>query len=346
MKSAARNITLISILLVILFISSSSQATSFQPVWQKGVSYVAYRWAMLTTTTSDSSIQMMASDSVNWVALCISWIQDNETTTIKFPDDNNLQAQTKAIKCAVDRFHAKHINVMLKPMINLRNHKWRAAIEPSNAWFSSYSSYIQFWSKLATQQHAEALCIGCEFRNTQPWDSSWRMIAATARAHYKGPLTYAPNWDDYTTVKWWDAVDYIGIDAYFPLTTTVHPTLSELSSGWALQADNIESWRNANYPTRPVIFTEIGYCSADSTNITPWEGRLGDTNPNIQRDCYDACLEVMTQRKWFYGIYWWSWEINPNAGGIQDHGFSPQNKPAETVLKTWYSKSLPLTNIK
>jgi hypothetical protein len=41
-------------------------------------------------------------------------------------------------------------------------------------------------------------------------------------------------------------------------------------------------------------------------------------------------------KKWFEGLYWWSWRTNPSFGGVHNRGFTPQNKPAEALIKQWY----------
>ena len=33
-------------------------------------------------------------------------------------------------------------------------------------------------------------------------------------------------------MKFWDAVDYIGVLAYFPLTKTIDPSEAEIAAGW------------------------------------------------------------------------------------------------------------------
>lgn len=309
------------------------------------MSYVPWSWSILSTTDSNSSIQIMSSDSIQWVALCDFWFQANGSSTTIGPDESRYSASTESIKYAIDQIHANGMKVMLKPMVDLDNGVWRAYITPSNDWFSSYSAYIQFWSDLATEKNVDMLCIGCEFKDTQSWDSSWRMIAATARAHYSGPITYAANHDDFNYVTWWDAVDYIGIDAYFALTNTDTPTLEQLSSAWDNTANFIESFRNSNFPTEQVVFTEIGYQSEDGTNETPWNTTGGAVDTAEQQQCYEACFEVMTQRNWFDGMYWWNWETSPTAGGPNDNGFTPQNKPAEATVKLWYSKTIPLVPV-
>ena len=51
------------------------------------------------------------------------------------------------------------------------------------------------------------------------WSVSIRTFAP-----YTGPLTYAANHGNETSVGWWNDLDYIGIDAYYPLTNKNNPT--------------------------------------------------------------------------------------------------------------------------
>jgi hypothetical protein len=45
-------------------------------------------------------------------------------------------------------------------------------------------------------------------------------------------LTYAANWDKYDQVSFWDELDFIGIQAYFPLTDQTNPSAEEIKKGW------------------------------------------------------------------------------------------------------------------
>ncbi len=56
-----------------------------------------------------------------------------------------------------------------------------------------------------------------------------------------------------------------------------------------------------------------------------------------QADLYQAALEVLLGQPWMGGIFWWQWFANPAIGGLEDDGFTPFGKPAEQVLKTFYS---------
>lgn len=56
-----------------------------------------------------------------------------------------------------------------------------------------------------------------------------------------------------------------------------------------------------------------------------------------QFNCYLAALRVLWGKPWFYGFYWWIWESDPDAGGLNDTDFTPQNKPVEYLVRSWYS---------
>jgi hypothetical protein len=55
-----------------------------------------------------------------------------------------------------------------------------------------------------------------------------------------GKLTYAANWDDFDKVPFWNELDYIGIDAYFPLSNATTPSVLELNDAWQQHIKKIE----------------------------------------------------------------------------------------------------------
>ncbi|MEW6237055.1 MAG: hypothetical protein AB1656_16850 [Candidatus Omnitrophota bacterium] len=316
------------------------------PVFQKGMSYPAWSWNVLSLTKSSQSIAAMREIGVEWAALCVFWFQDNENSSVITEDPNRYSASRPSTVKAIADLHAAGIKVLLKPMVGLRNGEWCGTIKPSDAWFDAYEAYIADWAKFAADNGVEIFCIGCEFVEAaryKTWAPYWRRIADSVRAVYPGPITYASNHGNEQNIYWWDAVDYIGIDAYYALSSQDNPTLAELTSAWKKQADKIESWRNRVWPDRPVLFTEIGYRSFDGASRQPWDWQQDDpakVDLQEQVDCYSAALEVLTARDWFYGFYWWNWETNPNAGGPSDTGYTPQNKPVQALLSDWYRNRL------
>jgi hypothetical protein len=172
--------------------------------------------------------------------------------------------------------------------------------------------------------------VSTEFRS-----SNWHTIIAGVHGFFSGPITYAANQGSESAIRWWDHVDFIGVDAYYPLTGVNDPTLDELKAAWVPIAAGLKalsiSWG------KPIIFTEVGYRSQDGANRHPWDYMIGGTlDLQEQADLYQALFESLFNQDWFAGTYWWSWDPDPLQGGPCDMSYSPHDKPAEAVLRQRY----------
>jgi hypothetical protein len=210
------------------------------------------------------------------------------------------------------------------------------------AWFASYRDFIAHYASLAQANEVEQFCVGTELVGTSGRESDWRQVISDVRGLFSGTIVYASNHGgEEMSITWWDGVDYIGVDAYYPLTDKNDPTLAELKAAWmtpALTLEGISSQYN-----RPIILTEIGYRSVDGANQRPWEWQAGGTvDLQEQADCYRAALETLWGKPWLRGIYWWYWSTDPDQGGPEDMDFTPHNKPAERVLRSYYRPSVYL----
>ena len=91
---------------------------------------------------------------------------------------------------------------------------------------------------------------------------------------------------------------------------------------------------------KSVIFTEYGYRSMDFTAKKPWLVDRNEENVNLvgQVNAKKAIFEEFWGEDWFEGGYVWKWFIqHDKAGGGNDNRFTPQNKPAQEVIKVFYS---------
>ena len=177
-------------------------------------------------------------------------------------------------------------------------------------------------------------CVGTELGGTPlKWEAEWRKIIKEIRNAYKGPLVYAANWDEYTEVPFWNELDFMGIDAYFPLTAKNDPSKDELIAGWEKRAGEIENFLKKKNINKPVIFTEVGYTSANGTNRKPWEAPSQVEDQKEQAECLDAAMTVLTRKSWFRGLYWWNAFPQETDSPL---GFTVKGKLAEGVLAKWY----------
>jgi hypothetical protein len=105
----------------------------------------------------------------------------------------------------------------------------------------------------------------------------WRRLIDEIREVYSGELTYAANFDQYEMVTFWDALDYIAVNAYFPLRKLWQPgtTAKELypvfETRWAAILRSIHSLSVENgWGEKPILFTELGYVYRRDSTIQPW----------------------------------------------------------------------------
>ncbi len=108
-------------------------------------------------------------------------------------------------------------------------------------------------------------------------EEGWKGIIDRARRAYSGRLTYAANFDQYEGVGFWERLDLIGINAYFPLRERLLENPSEdellaaLREGWRGILTGLDAFRHeANVPSYPVLFTELGYTARANSTLQPW----------------------------------------------------------------------------
>jgi len=284
---------------------------------------------------SDESLRRLAKTNTEWVAINVVWYQPDVSSSYIYANATKTPTND-AVTHAIDTIHRLGMKVMLKPMIDLEDGRWRGEIPPSDRWFKSYAAFIGFFAELAQEHKVELFCIGCELKQTVSWKQHWETIVSEVRKRYSGPITYAEIFDGCKNVGWWGSLDYVGIDAYFPLTNKNYPTLGELKSAWNLHVNLLELWQLT--VGKPIIFTEIGYRSGDGANKEPWNWSVDmPVDLQEQADCYEAAFQMLWSKSWFYGFYWWHWQTDPKAGGASDSDYTPQNKPAQGVITHWYS---------
>ncbi|WP_299821422.1 hypothetical protein [uncultured Pontibacter sp.] len=241
------------------------------------------------------------------------------------------------------------LKVLLKPHIWLMDRnsgKWLGDVEMQSEaawqqWFSNYSAFILHYARLAQEQRIEALCIGTElYLPAVMREQDWRNLIREVRKVYKGQLTYAANWyKEYEEIRFWDALDFIGIQAYFPLTGKTEPGVAELKQGWAVHQAAIVKMQ-AKYK-KPVVFTEVGYKSTPDAAVEPWKWpdrnwQQMQLSEQTQANAYEAMFQQFWQQPWFGGTFIWKWypKLRENR---RDHlDFTPQNKPAGEVMAKWY----------
>jgi len=308
--------------------------------FQKGINYTSWSTNELKSDMSDYSLIYLSQLGVGEVALMAVYYQDDVGSNKMYYDEKKTTSD-ESLGHAINIIHSLGMKVMLKPHVDLVDEEARSNIIPSDEWFKNYKEFILHYASLAAKYNVELLCIGTELSNTthERWKAQWLDVIKAVRKVYNGPLIYAANWDEYDTVSFWNEMDYIGMDAYFPLTNKNNPPKEELIAAWNKQADILEKWLETSGHNKPIVFTEIGYDTVAGSNKQPW--RILPTlasqveSQDEQANCLESLFMVLTNRPWFKGFYWWNYFPRPDIGPL---GYTLRGKKGEKILSEWFKR--------
>ncbi len=238
------------------------------------------------------------------------------------------------------------MSTMLKPQIWVGSNSWPGDIRMKNqkewdTFFENYYRWVRHYAMLAEINEVNSYCIGVEFaKATLAKEEEWRKIIKKIRGIYRGQLTYAANWgDEFENVTFWDELDFIGLNCYYPLSKKENPSKKELTKAFDQVIHKIE--KVCNKYDKPLVFTEIGFRSVDG----PWKNphaKEGDRpfNDVHQKLCYEVVLKGIQNKKWCNGILWWKWPSHLSHRGERNKGFSPNSKQTEDVINKYFKTKI------
>ena len=323
---------------IIIVLLNTSCNNQYQKI--NGVSFVAS-----PNKINPINVKQVTKNNANYVALMpFGFIKDLSSPEIIHNTDRQWFGETeKGVVQYAEEFKKANVKLMIKPHIWV----WRGeftgniVMKSENEWEileDSYTEFILTYAKTADFLNADIFCIGVEleqFVKNRP--EYWIKLIAQIRKVYQGKLTYAANWDEYTRTPFWKQLDYIGIDAYFPLSDKKTPSIQEFEKGWEKHKQQINYIRNK--VNKPVLFTEYGYRSVDFSGKEPWNSDRIEGNVNLknQENALQAIYNQFWKEDWFAGGFIWKWFHNSDKiGGVDNNRFTPQNKPAEKILSKAY----------
>lgn len=285
---------------------------------------------------SDQRIAALASNTdSNTFEIVPTWYMPDKWSNTIAPSATKSVTDA-ALVHAIQLARSHGLSVILKPHVDVANDAaWRGEITPSNtsSWFASYKNFINHYAQIAKDQGCDMFVVGTELKsmNGSAYTAQWNSVIDGIEAIYSGPLTYAANWDDFKSVKFWNRLDVIGIDQYTPLGSQGGfesvPSVAELVNRWQPIVNDISNWRTQNGFSQHVLLTEIGYETKSDSHRT-FFSTSGAYDPAAQQRCYEAATQVWSSQDWMDGLLWWAWTKDPN-----DTGWSPLNKPAQNVMK-------------
>ncbi|NJC25020.1 glycoside hydrolase family 113 [Neolewinella antarctica] len=255
----------------------------------------------------------------------------------------NDAATTHSIRQA----RRRGLYVLLKPQIWVGGDSWPGDIDFTEErdwadWFDYYEYWILHYALLAEREKVEGLCLGTELvEATLKHPDRWRAIIAKVRKVYSGHLTYAANWgEEFERLTFWDDLDVIGLNSYYPLSKLANPSDEQLRAGarqWLDVATTI-----AKKHQKPLWLTEVGFRSVTSAWVNPHaEAADRPASAATQLRCYQALLTEVRATPELTGMFVWKWPSYLGYEGGRNTsatGFTPGGKPAFDELGRFYKE--------
>ncbi|MEQ8275949.1 MAG: hypothetical protein RMA76_31700 [Deltaproteobacteria bacterium] len=289
------------------------------------------------TKTARLTMQRLRKLGVNTISVLMEGrMRAVDDPRIQTPDRDEIDAVHQALLDANEMGFA----TVLVPHIYIADGTWRGRIELGDDelredWWASYETFIGQAAGVAAATGTSMLSIGVELRalSAQP-DTNRRMrrLAANVRRDYAGALTYHANWDEAESVAFWEAVDFAGVNGYYPL-------LPDPIRGAEINARRLTTL--SRIAERPVVVLEVGYRSSPLSHVKPWAWP-DEVEPLVdhpsQARAWAAVLTHWLHAEGVRGLLVWVVPTDPDDPASEPaHGFNPLNKPAEQVIGRVFS---------
>lgn len=298
--------------------------------FQRGVSFIRDGFGAYYPERSARMLDSLRSHGVDSIALVPYGRSDARGPAIRFEEDD----ETGRIYTALGHLaRARGIRILLKPQLLVFGPgMFPGSIDipdpdTRREWFANYQKFILHWARIASTMHADLFCVGTELARLSRHEDQWRELIRQVRMVYPGPLVYAATQgEEFEQLKFWDALDFIGLNNYYPLPDSLD-TSEVVRKVEAVQARYL----------RPVIFTELGFASVEGAHRQPWAEPRAPVSLEHQERCYRAVFEAFYHKPWFQGMYWWKISAD-GRGGPEDRSLTPWRKPAMQLVRRWYTE--------
>ncbi len=259
--------------------------------------------------------------------------------------DDLLAAEIRAAR-------GRGFSVLLKP------HVWVGGFDPDGpavwcnqidfedpaeraAWFAEYGRFLRAQVSVARASGVELFAVGTELVLLSRHETEWRRLIAEIRREYDGKLTYADEAWNAPNIKFWDALDYIGLDFYYEyegIETGGGADETRLAEFYARKLR--EHYDHAQTVGRPLLLTEIGFPAHDLTIRKPyaWSGKEKKPRPDLQNLGYRAFGRALRTAGAPEGMYIWKYATTLESYERENAltGFLMEKKPAENEIARIY----------
>jgi hypothetical protein len=293
----------------------------------------------------DAQLERLARLGADAVSLMPFAFQRGPDQPELFMPGSHPEGETDAgLVHAVRRARARGFHVLYKPHIWIGGGSWPGDVAMRSEadwqlWWRAYRRFILHHALLARWAGADLFSVGCELSLTLDRAEDWQRLIAGVRAVYDGALTYSGNWNgDLERARFWDRLDLIGIDAYFPLAASAAAGPGELRRGAAALVQRLAAAARAH--GKPVLLTEVGFAARRAAWMQPHvEG--GIFSQEDQAASYRALLGSLGRPPWLAGTFIWKAFSHDSARHRIDADFRFLGRQAEAVIADYYRTGKP-----
>ena len=287
------------------------------------------------------SLRTVQAIGANWVAIVPYAFCNSQTAEITFNHQRQWWGEKpEGVIESIKMAHSLGLKIMLKPHLWVGGQGWAGDLSfaSDSLWQvfeRHYEMYIGTYIKIADSLQVELVCIGTEVRqSTAQRNEFWQKLISQSKLQYSGKLTYAANWDEYENIDFWDQLDYIGIDAYFPLSEEKFINKDGLMRAW--QMPKTEMRRLSEHYQKQILFTEYGYESIDYNTMGHWNISKDSLSVNFENQAvaFAALYDSFQSEDWWAGGFIWKWHLDRTGIGKRtSKAYTPQDKPAINVIR-------------
>lgn len=275
---------------------------------------------------SNSDLYFLQKLGANWICLEIIFFQEtiydsNVRLDNSTPDEISILNFVKKAK-------EMNFKIFFKPIVVVPGNAsiWINPTEPLK-WYQSYEKLLLFYANLFGNNTIDAFSIGlelCKLSLRNDFELNFTRIIQNLRSIFgnKVKLTYSSLFfREYSRFPLWKLLDWIGIDAYFPIQN---------EDSWNNIFESLNIWRlNSTLTNIPIIFTEIGYPSISSCLEvpslfpSPKQNCEGQFKPDFdcQAKAYSLLMNsVKKTEESSFGGFFILWLDNSSTGDFFNNG--------------------------
>lgn len=296
------------------------------------------------TRATEETLDELVEEGVTWIAITpFGRLWDLRTTFIDMDFEAPYEENRLAVRRMIRQAKARGLGVLVVPHLWIdMPDLWRGQIEQGSderwrEYQEAFSAFIVAWARDAAEAGADMLSIGVECKSfSGRFDAFWAEHIRRVRAVFPGYLTYSANWDEAHDVVFWDQIDLIGINAFYPLSDHADSTDAEYLAGARRAMHDVRGlarlWR------MPVVLVEIGYTTRADAAVEPWlwPDAMSDVeiDEREQARALGALLDAFVGEPWLAGVFVWRYYADRDDISQEAiWGYSPRLKRAMDVLR-------------